>query len=224
MDKIFALSFTLLFTLFSSQVLADRENDMWQQFKAQKAMNELDAEFNKPAPAPEPKVVERVVERVRIVEKPVPVAVVQPAPVVAPTPVSTPSASQPLMVTAESEGYIFNLGACKLTHRNIKCQLTITSVDTDGELALYANYSSHSSKLYDHNGNEYQPSSIVMGNKTKGTYIKNKYISGVVAKGKMDFVNVDKSTNSISMIELSIHNYVTNKPSRIKFRNVPLSL
>ena len=90
---------------------------MWQQFKAQKAMNELDAEFNKPAPAPEPKVVERVVERVRIVEKPVPVAVAQPAPVIAPAPVSAP---QPSMVTAESEGYIFKLGSCKLTHRNIK--------------------------------------------------------------------------------------------------------
>jgi len=147
---------------------------MWQQFKAQKAMDELDAEFNKPAPVPEPKVVERVVERVRIVEKPVSVAVVQlgsaPAPVIAPTLVSAP---QPSMVTAESEGYLFKFGLCKLTHRNIKCQLTITSV---------------------------------------------------VAKGKVDFSNVDKSTNSISMFELSVHNYVTNKASRIKFQNVPLSI
>jgi len=205
---------------------------MWQQFKAQKAMDELDAEFNKPvpvqvpAPAPAPRVVERVVERVRIVEKPVPVAVVQPEPapaiVPAPVPVSVPQTS---MVTAESEGYIFKLGSCKLTHRNIKCQLTINSVDTDGELALYANYSSrYSSKLYDHNGNEYKPSSITMGNKSNGSYIKNKYIAGVVAKGKVDFVNVDKSTNSISMFELSIHNYATKKYGFIKFRNVPLSI
>ncbi len=94
----------------------------------------------------------------------------------------------------------------------------------DGDPTLYATHGSYSNKLYDHNGNEYQPSSIAMGNKTKGTYIKNKYISGVVAKGKVDFFNVDKSTNSISMLELSIYNYVTNKSSRIKFRNVPLSL
>ncbi len=196
---------------------------MWQQFKAQKAMDELDAEFNKPAP--KPKVVVRVVERVRVVEKPVPVAVVQlgpvPAPVIAPTLVSAP---QPSMVTAESEGYIFRLGSCKLTHRNIKCQLTITSVDTDGDLMLYATYGGSSSKLYDHNGNEYQPLTITMGNKNNGQYIRNKYISSVVAKGKVDFSNVEKSTNSISMFELSVHNYVTNKASRIKFRNVPLSI
>jgi len=79
----------------------------------------------------------------------------------------------------------------------------------DGDLTLYATHGSYSSKLYDHNGNEYQPSSITMGNKSHGKYIQNTYISGVVAKGKVDFVNVNKSTNSISMFELSLHNSVT---------------
>ena len=215
MSKSFTLTLTFLSILFSNQVLADRENDMWQQFKAQKAMNELDAQFNKPEP--EPRVVKRIVER------PAP----QPAPVVVAAPVTAPAlapVSQPSMVTVESEGYIFKLGSCRLAHRNIKCPLMITSVDTDGDLTLYGTTGGTSSRLFDHNGNEYQPSTITMGNKSHSQQIRNRYISGVLARGNIEFVNVDSSTTSVSMFELSIHNYATGKYNKIQFRDVSLNL
>lgn len=217
MNKYLTITLTILFIVFSAQALADRENDMWQQFKAQKAMQELDAEFAKPAP--EPVVVERVIERVveRPAPQPQPVAVQ--VPVISPPPVLSPSA-----VIVESDGFIFSLEACRLAHRNIKCQLSVTSVDNDGELSLYASYGSASSRLFDHNGNEYQPATISMGNKNNGRYVKNRYISGVVAKGRVEFVNVDTSTNSISMFELNIRNTMTGKYNRIKFRDVTLNL
>ena len=217
MNKYLTFTITILFIVFSTQTFADRENDLWQQFKAQKAMQELDAEFAKPAP--EPVVVERVIERV--VERPAP----QPQPVAVQVPViSSPPVLSPSAVTVESDGFIFSLEACRLAHRNIKCQLSVTSVGNDGELTLYASNGSLSSRLFDHHGNEYQPSTIFMGNKNNGSYIQNRYISDVVAKGKVEFANVDTSTNSISMFELSFHNTVTREYKRIKFRDVTLSL
>ncbi|HHJ34461.1 MAG TPA: hypothetical protein ENJ87_01725 [Gammaproteobacteria bacterium] len=221
MNNTLALSFTLLFTVFSNQALADREGDMWQQFRAQKAMDELDAEFAKPepAPAPTPEVVERIIERPA--PQPAPAAIAPPVPVM--IPVAVP-ASQPSMVTVESGGYIFNMGACRLAHRNIKCQLTITSIDSDGELSLYANNGSTSSRLFDRNGNEYQPSTIAMGNKNSNAHVKSRFISGVTARGNVEFINVDTSTRSISMFELNTYNYVTNKYERIQFRDVSLNL
>jgi hypothetical protein len=221
----------LLILTFSTQTLADRENDMWQQFKAQKGMKELDAEFDEPKSQPEPKVIEKVIERVIIQQvavpvaapaqpQPEPVAVAQPAPV-------TPAPAQPSDVTVESDGYVFKLGSCELAHRNIKCKLTITSVGRDGDLTLLGTYGNRSSKLFDHNGNEYHPSSISMGNKSgtgRSSRIKNKYISDVTAKGGIEFANVDASTNSIALVELSIRNLATRKWNRIKFRGVSLSL
>lgn len=215
------LSLTCLLTLFSNLSLADRESEMWQQFKAQKGMQELEAQFAEPKP--EPEVVEKVIERV--VEKPVylpaPVAKTEPepTPAVGPEPVTQPSA-----VTVESDGYIFKLSSCNLAHRNIKCQLNITSVDNDGELTLYGEYGNHSSKLFDRNGNEYQPSKVIMGNKNHKRKIRNKYISGVSAKGSIEYTNVDASTQSISMLELGLYNYNLRKYGRVQFRNVDLSL
>ncbi len=233
MNISFTLPLTLLLIAFSNQALADRENDMWQQFKAQKGMKELDAEFGdtKPQPQPEPRVVERVIERVIERPAPAPAPQAEPEPVIIAQPETIPEAtpepvSQTSMVTIESDGYIFKLGSCKLAHLNIKCQLTIASIEKDGGLTLYSTYSSYSSKLFDYNGNEYHPSSVTMGNKSSGSknYVVNKYISGVTARGSIEFENVDSSTNSISMFELSLHNPATKKYKRIQFRDVALSL
>jgi len=231
MNKIVTLSFTLLSVLISSQSMADMKNDQWQQYKAQKGVQELDAQFAKPEPEPapapqpvheehEPKVIIQVIERPAPAAEVVPVAETEPVDIAEPVAEQEPSHS---MVTAESDGYVFKFGACKLAHRNIKCALTITSADTDGSLTLYAK-SSYSSKLFDRKGNEYNPATIAVGNKSNSQYIKSRYIAGVTARGSVEFVNINKGTRSISMFELAIHNYVTNKAGTIQFRDVNLSL
>jgi len=193
MNISFTLSLTLLLIAFSNQALADKENDMWQQFKAQKGMKELDAEFDDAKPQPEPRVVERVIERVieRPAPAPAPAPQAEPEPVVIAQPEAVPEAapepvSQPQVVTVESDGFIFKLGSCQLAHQNIKCQLTIASIEKDGELTLYSTNGWRSSKLFDHNGNEYHPSNITMGNKSAGNHVKNKYIAGVTARGSVE--------------------------------------
>ncbi len=214
------LPLTLFLVLFSAQSLADRENDMWQQFKAQKGMSELDAQFAEPAPAPaaEPEV--RVVERIVEVEVEVPVQAA-PAPQAQPIPKLDSMSS---MITVESDGYVLKMGDCKLAYRNIKCKLSIVNMEADGGLSLYANYSSYSSRLYDRNGNEYVPSNVSIGNKNNDRYITNKYVQGVTAKGTVEFKNVNVETKAIALFELSIHNAETGKYNRLQFRNVNLSL
>ncbi len=217
----------MLCILFSTSALADRENDMWQQFKAQKGVSELDAEFAEPASAPPPepevRIVERIVEVEKVVEVQVPVpAAPTPQAVPQPVPVAAPESSS--MVTVESDGYVMKMGDCKLAYRNIKCKLTIVNMETDGMLIIYANYSSYSSRLFDRNGNEYVPSNVRMGNKNNGRYIKNKYIQGVTAKGSVEFKNVNVETKAISLFELSYYNEVTKKHDRLLFRNVNLNI
>jgi len=202
------------------------ESDQWQQFRAHKGINELDAQFDQPEPVV--RVVEKVVEVEKIVEvevekvviKEVPVAVAQPEaePVAVAVPVSDSN------ITVESDGYVFKLGNCQMSRRNIKCDLKILSVEHDGSLALYSAHGSYSTKLFDRNGNEYIPSKISMGNKSNKKHITNQYIAGVTAKGSINFENIGKSTQAISLIDLSYHDYSDRKYKHIKFRNVNLGL
>lgn len=223
----------ILFFITTTQASAS-ERDQWQQFKAFKGMDELDAQFDKPKPKPEvrveTKVVEKIVEKVVIKEVPVEVIkeVIKEVPVEvaaepAPAPVAEPVADN--TITVESDGFVFKLSSCKSTHRNIKCDLRILNPEQDGSLTLYAGYNKHySSKLFDTVGNEYWSSKVTMGNKTHKNSIKNRYITGITAKGSLHFENLDKSTNAIALLELSYYNSSSDKLERIQFRNVGLEM
>jgi len=220
------ISLLVSFVIISSIPSYASERDQWQQFRAQQGMKELEAEFAQPKAEPEVRVEIREVEKIVIREVPVPA----PAPLaVAPMPVAEPAAATPASdatVTVEADGFVFQLGGCRLASSNIKCDLSILSTEKDGTLILYSTYDYYklSSKLFDRLGNEYHPSKITMGNKSDVKSIENQYITGVTAKGSMYFENVDKSTKSIALIELSIHNRADKKNNRIKFRNVNLTI
>jgi len=214
----------ILFSFFSlSAVSHADESDQWQQFRAHKGMQELDAEFDQPKIEPEVRVVEKIVEVEveKVVIKEVPVSVAQPAP--QPTPVeNTPTSDT--AVTVESDGYVFTLSDCQMSHRNIKCNLKILSVERDGDLTLYSSNGAYSTRLFDRNGNEYTPSKISMGNKANSRAIKNQYIAGVTAKGSISFENIDKSTQNIALIDLSYYDSTDRKYKHTKFRSVNLVL
>lgn len=212
----------IFLSALSTQANADRENDMWQQYKASKGMQELDAQFEEPKPPsePQPKVVERIIEKVVIKEVPVQVT----APVVNTTPV--PDFIQPtspsLAITVENDGYIFNMGPCKLANKDIKCPLTIQSPASDGTLSLIARAGGYSSRLFDRHGNEYLPINIKVGNKSSATVVQNRYISGVTINGQLDFSNVKNDTQAIAMLELGLYNKQTKKYKHIQFRDVAM--
>ncbi len=210
------------FACMSSVTYAD-ESDQWQQFRAHKGMQELDAQFDQPKAEPEVRIVEKIIEVEKIVE--VEKVVIQEVAVThrEPQPAEVVPASD-ADITVESDGYVFTLGNCQMSRRNIKCDLKIMSAERDGNLSLYSANGSYPTKLFDRNGNEYIPSKISMGNKSHNNYIKNQYIAGVTAKGSISFENIDKSTQSIALLDLSYHDYADGKPKHIKFRNVNLNL
>ena len=219
MKATFPLLLIFLLSVLSTQANADRENDMWQQFKASKGMQELDAQFDppKPPPEPQPKVVERIIEKVVIKEVPVHVT----APVANSTPIPE-FIQRTSAITVENDGYIFNMGPCKIAHKNIKCPLSIQSPESDGTLSLIARAGGYSSKLFDHHGNEYLPVNIKVGNKSSATSVQNRYISGVTIKGQLDFNNVNNATKAIAMLELGLYNKTTKKYKHIQFRDVAM--
>lgn len=205
-----------------NSVLADRENDMWQQYRADKAINELDAEFDQVAP--QPKVVERVIERV--VEKPVIVEQPEPQPAVAPQPEPQPesdTAAQPGRVSVTMDGIVFDVYDCRLAQGTLQCGLDVISVGQDGDLKLYASYGSNSSRLFDAQGNEYSMASVAIGNKSHKRHMRKKFIADVRSKGRVEFQNVSSDTSSIAMLELVIHNFQHNQLRRVQFRNVALA-
>ena len=203
-------------------LLADRENDMWQQYRADKAMQELDAEFDQPAP--QPKVIERVIERV--VEKPVVVERPAPQPAVTPQPVPQPEPkvpAQPDRVSVTMDGIVFDVYDCRLAQGTLQCSLDVTSVGQDGDLKLYASYGSSSSRLFDAQGNEYSMASVAIGNKSHKRHMRKKFIADVRSKGRVEFQNVSSDTSDIAMLELVIHNYQHNQQRRVQFRNLALA-
>jgi len=217
-NSLWFIPFLVLCLLNITNIAYADESDQWQQFRAHKGINELDAQFDQPEP--EVRVVEKTVEVEKVVIKEVPVAVTQPEP----EPVAVTAPASDSDITVESDGYVFKLGNCLMSHRNIKCDLKILSVEHDGSLALYSAHGRYSTKLFDRNGNEYIPSKISMGNKSNQKHITNQYIAGVTAKGSINFENIDKSTQTIALIDLSYHDYTDRKYKHIKFRNVNLGL
>jgi hypothetical protein len=228
-NNLFSSLLLLGFCCVTTDTYAD-EPDQWQQFRAHKGINELDAQFNEPKAKPEVQVVEKIIEVEKIVEvekvviKEVPMEHEHTQATHAPEPEPVVVTDSDSVVTVESDGYVFKLQNCQMSRRNIKCNLSILSVERDGNLGLYSANGSYPSKLFDRNGNEYIPSKISMGNKSNNNFVKNQYIAGVTAKGTINFENIENSTQSIALIDLSYHDYADNKPKHIKFRNVHLNL
>ena len=217
-------SFLVLFFIFSAHSVSASENDQWQQFRAYKGMQELDAEFAPPKPEPEVRVETRVIEKVIVKEVYVPApAAAAPAPVS----VAEPAPDEPVAddtVTVESDGYVFKLSGCRFSHGNIKCDLSIISPEHDGNLYIYGVSGGHSTRLFDRSGNEYHPSKVAMGNKSNRSSVRNRYVAGVTAKGSLHFENLDQSTKALSLLELSLYNEESRKYNRIKFRNINLAM
>jgi len=223
-SRFVSLLITIIF-LYSPFSMAS-ENDQWQQFKAHKGMQELDAQFEQPKPEVQikTKVVEKVVEKV-VVEKvyittPAPSPAEQPAPETA-----TPVANNEL--TEEVDGYVFKLSACSLSRKTIKCDLSIQSTEDDASLTLYTNYNSSAgyvARLHDRNGYEYHASKVKMANKSSTKSIKNRYIAGITAKGSLHFSNVKSDTNGIALMYIGFLDHKVNRIKSVKFRNVTLSM
>jgi len=207
---------------FTHAALADNP-DYLQQQRASQAFDDLDAEFAEPKKAkPEVRVVEKIIVVEKIVSEPdhehgdSHQRNIRPSDLID----DMVTDNSTLESVEEVDDYIFKLGNCRMSGRNIKCNISILNTERDSNLWMYATNGGYSSALFDRNGNEYKASKISIGNQSNNRMIKKEYIGGVTAKGSLQFKNIARTTQSIALIKLSV--YDNNGYKFIKFRNVSL--
>jgi hypothetical protein len=128
----------------------------------------------------------------------------------------------------ELNGFIFDLYGCKSKNRNVECDLSITSKDQDKNLSIFLKMfnDSHTSILYDNNGDEYTPVKIDIANiSSKQNKIDKRFIYNVSTRVKIYFENISSRAQSISLLSLKCSetpNFSSNV-FEVPFRNIPLS-
>ncbi len=198
-----------------------------QQSQANEGFDDLDREFAEPEaakPLP-PKVI--IKEKIIVIEKHVlvPIPIPTPAPQVSPvlpTPKTKPSTRGRLVV---SNGYRFDFQSCVLSNRNIECNVMVRTPNNDKTLILYPHYNVNlTSSAFDNLGNQYYPSSTLLGNKdsrsNRNRSVTGRLIQGITTKIKIYFENVSSETSSIALLELQAED--NRKRFKVQFRNIAL--
>ncbi len=199
-----------------------------QQSQAGKAFDNYESESVDPDAVnpPQPKVIikEKVIIREILVPVPVPVPMPKssPPPPAVIRPQSKPSTRGRMVV---SNGYRFDFQSCTLSNRNVECDITVRTPNTDKTLILYPHHGVNlTSSAFDNLGNQYYPSSIMLGNKdstNRNRSIKGRLIQGITTKIKVFFENVSSETSSISLLELQAED--NRKRFKVQFRNIPFT-
>ncbi len=197
-----------------------------QQSQADKGFDTFESEFADPdaVKPPPPKVIikERIIIREKLVPVPMPIPESSPPPPPVITPHRKPSTRGRMVV---SNGYRFDFQSCTLSNRNVECDITVRTPNTDKTLILYPHHGVNlTSSAFDNLGNQYYPSSIMLGNKdstNRNRSIKGRLIQGITTKIKVFFENVSSETSSISLLELQAED--NRKRFKVQFRNIPFT-
>lgn len=200
-------------SIFSSAITAetfDSPSYYRQQNAADSAFEEFDKEFAKPEkPSPAPVAPELVHEH-------------HTSEIRATEPTGQRQAEQ-LFASPEPleiNGFKFDLTSCKLQNRNVRCDINIISFDSDRMLTIINNWSSHSS-FYDNQGNQFNVSTLRLGNKEMaGKNLSGKLINGITTKLSVVFENVSSQTTAVSLLDLDAQ--ASNRKFKVQFRNIPL--
>lgn len=192
-----------------------------QQSQSDKGFEDFDKEFggSEAVQPPAPQVI--IKEKIIIKEKLVPV----PRPESSLEPTTAPAKPSTRGRKVVSNGYRFDFQSCTLSNRNVECDVMVRTPNTDKTLILYPHYNvSLTSSAFDNLGNQYYPSSIMLGNKdsTNSNHsIKGRLIQGITTKIKIYFENVSSETSSISLLELQAED--NRKRFKVQFRNIPFA-
>ncbi len=197
-----------------------------QQSQADDGFDELDKEFAEPEAIkpPAPRII--IKEKIILIEKHIPVPTPTPTPEVVPTtptPKPEPSTRGRIVV---SNGYRFDLQSCTLSNHNIECDIMVRTPNDDKTLILYPHYNVNlTSSAFDNLGNQYYPSSTLLGNKdsrrNRNSSVKGRLIQGITTKIKIYFENVSSETSSLALLELQAEDNRTR--FKVQFRNITFS-
>lgn len=211
------LSFLLSFFFITTTTHAfDRGSFSRQQSQADKGFDDLDAEFEEPAPPPKVITKEKIIVKEKKVLVPVPV----PVPPIAVIPTPVPYESNAAVRTKTANGNLFTLKGCTLSGRNIECNLTVVREKDDGHISLRTGVDPKTS-LFDKTGNQYHPHVISLGStRSNWARVTSRLIQGIISKVKIHFSDVASETSSIALLELQGHDGNSGQHFNVQFRNV----
>jgi len=208
MLKISYLSVVFLIGCNSVSTYAS-ERDDWQQFRAQKGMEELEAQFAKPEPEVrvETKIVERIVIKEVIKEVPVaaPIAVAD----AVPEPVAKPRPSH--MSSDSLDGLTYTIRETKLEGDDLTVKFQVFSPDKDRVIGVRK-----ASIWVD--GDEYSNARLNVGKSTGYGLASGITIPGdLKVNGAVVFKSVPKNTTSLDMLRIYIG------ADKVSFKNVAVN-
>jgi len=160
------------------------------------------------------------------------------SPASASTSATTASAKAPSLSTQDpvgisisetQDGFSFEVKSCQRSGSAVTCRLLITNQEEDRNLTVFASrynfgYSTWGvSRAFDQMGNEYEASTIGLGNKTSSA-VGTLMVRGVPTTAYIKFENVSPDAIKFALVEInSVFDVAGNRKSFIvKVRNIPL--
>ncbi len=138
--------------------------------------------------------------------------------------------SKTVVQKVEDRNFIFELMKLNISGSSVSCELIITRKNRDRNLYIDGGmYYKPSTRMFDDLGNEYKVSTIQLGSREGGKGIglahgvEQLLVSGVPIKARLDFENVSRQANSITVIEIQCSEGDYSTAFKIQFRNIPLS-
>ncbi len=124
----------------------------------------------------------------------------------------------------EAGGFDFQLLECKRNGGNVICRLLVKSMGNDGDLRIVANYYQNSARIYDQQGLEYYPETVLLGNQIDKGQAGNNYIlvQDIQVPLEFTFKNVPTSAQGISLFRF-VMQIPRGETSELKFRNIPFT-
>ncbi len=133
-----------------------------------------------------------------------------------------PRPPPPPIMKKEEMGFTFELKRCKMSSRNITCELLITNNDEDRELQLTWWYSANS-KMVDNLGSEYWGGQRRLGSQVSDNQaVSTKLFSGAPTRAEITFNEVAPEAKEIVVFELLCETIEPRKGFTVQFRNIQI--
>lgn len=123
----------------------------------------------------------------------------------------------------ETNDITFNLQECKMSGRNITCDLLITSkIDVVPEGFIIHIRGEFASKIVDYSGNKYFASSVKLGDKSHNQSVEDRLYANIPKKASLHFEDIALRKEKIAVLELECF-LMPGDRITASFRDIPLS-
>ena len=142
-----------------------------------------------------------------------------------PSPSSSVSAStSEFAIVNNDEGFTIRLLGCRQESQTIRCNLKVTSTQTDSPLRIHGSLgSNYQTRIIDISGNEYIADKAELASNEGRGYAESDLIKNVSVNAAVIFDKIPLKINQIAVLEVSCYNQTADKSFKARFSNITLS-